>query len=241
MSNRREFITLLGGAAAWPLAARAQQLKRPLIGFLGSASKTSGARYYSGLPQGLKELGLLEGRDYLFEDRYADGVLSRLPSLAEQLVALQPTVLVTSNTAATVAAKRATASIPIVGIAMTDPINVGLIVSEARPGTNVTGVLLRLDGLTGKQLELARDLIPSATNIGVLGNADNPVSAIQRREAEFAAPKLGMNLVPIEVRAAEQIGSAFDMFLRQRVSFVLVLIDAMFVTVRRQIATFALV
>jgi putative tryptophan/tyrosine transport system substrate-binding protein len=240
--QRREFISGLGSAAAWPVVAQAQiQPKRPLIAFLGSASKASGARYYSGLPQGLKERGYVEGRDYLFEDRYADGVFSRLPSLAEDLVRLNPAVIVTSNTAAALAARQVTSSIAIVCSAMTDPINSGLIASEAEPGANVTGVLLRLDGLTGKQLELVRDLIPAAVNIGVLANADNPTNAVQRRDAELAAPKLGMKLVLIEVRAAEQIGPAFTTFFRQRVDFVLVLIDAMFTTLRRQIAAFALV
>src|SRR5262249_51624913 len=144
--RRREFITLLGGAAAsWACNGLAESPpKRPLIGFLVSASKSVGARYYSGFPLGMRDLGYLEGRDYLFEDRYADGDVSRLPLLAEELVRLKPDVIVAATTLGILAAKQATASTPIVGVNLSDPIGFGLVASEARPGTNVTGVLIRL-------------------------------------------------------------------------------------------------
>jgi putative ABC transport system substrate-binding protein len=138
-SNRREFITLLGGAAAWPRNGSAQlPPKRPLIALLFSSSKATGARYFSGFPQGMRELGYVEGRDYVLEDRYADGDAPRMPLLAKELVKLKPDVIVTGSTPAVIAAKRATDSIPIVGVNITDPVSFGLAASEARPGANVT-------------------------------------------------------------------------------------------------------
>ena len=241
--KRREFITLLGGAAAWPLAARAQQSasKRLLIGFLGAASKASGGRYYGGFTIGMRDLGYLEGRDYLFEERYADGEVTRLPLLAEEMVRLKPDVIVSSNTAAAVATKRVTDSIPIVCATLTDPVGVGLVASESRPGTNVTGILLRLPGLTGKQLEIAADLVPMLpSKVGVLLNVSNPANAVQWREAESAAATLDLSLAPTEVASPDNMGPAFQAFSRDRVGIVLVFLDAMFFTARRQIAAFAL-
>jgi putative tryptophan/tyrosine transport system substrate-binding protein len=171
--KRRHFITLIGGAAAaWPLAAGWSQTspEHPLIAFLGTNSKAGGARYYSGFQQGMAELGYVEGRDYAFSDRYADGDNARLPLLADEIVQLKPDVFVATPTVGVVAAKRATTSIPIVGINMTDPVGLGLIESESHPGTNVTGVLTLLEGMAGKTLEIVRDLIPSARKIGVLGS-----------------------------------------------------------------------
>src|SRR5262249_25141054 len=137
---RRKFLaTLLGGAAsAWACNGLAQSPKRPLIGFLGGSSKAAGARYYSGFPLGMRELGYLEGRDYGLEDRYADGDASRMPLLAEELVRLKPDVMLVGSSQGVLAAKQATASIPIVDVNMIDPIGFSLIASEARPGTNVT-------------------------------------------------------------------------------------------------------
>jgi len=134
--KRREFIALLGGAAAaWPCNGWAQSPpKRPLIGFLGASSKTASARYYSGFAIGMRELGYLEGRDYGFEDRYADGDVSRMPSLAEELVGLKPDVIVATATAGALAAKQASPSIPIVGVNLTDPVNFGLVGSECTAG-----------------------------------------------------------------------------------------------------------
>ena len=187
--RRREFITLLGGAAiAWPRNGLAQSPpKRSLIGFLAASSKAAGERFYSGFPLGMRELGYLEGRDYGVEYRYADGDASRLPLLAEELVRLKPDVIVTAATPATLAARRATASIPIVGVNLTDPVAFGLVASEARPGTNVTGILFRLEGLTAKQVEIALDLMPVASNMGILSNVTNPSNVLQRREVEAAA------------------------------------------------------
>jgi putative tryptophan/tyrosine transport system substrate-binding protein len=240
--KRRQFITLLGGAAtAWPYKALAQtSRKRALIGFLAPGSKAAGGRFNNGFPQGMRELGYLEGRDYVFEERYADSDLSRLPLLAEQLVQLKPDVIVAGTVLAALPLKQATASIPIVGINLTEPVAMGLVVTEAQPATNVTGTLQRVEGMSGKQLEIALDLVPGATKIGVLANINNPYNLVQRREAEAAAAKSGVGLVPVEVRAAEELGPAFQTFARERATIVLVLSDVMFVAMRRQIAAFAL-
>src|SRR5215831_17009448 len=194
----------------------------------------------AGFPAGMRELGYVEGRDYLFADHYADGDVTRLPLLAEELVRRRPDVIVVGTSAAALAAKQATASIPIVGVNLTDPVGMGLVISEARPGTNVTGTLLRLEGLTGKQLEMALDLMPGSTKIGLLINPNNSVSESLRGEANATAASLGVGLLPVEVRSRDEVGSAFQIFVRERVNVVLILGDAMFVAIRRQIAAFAL-
>jgi putative ABC transport system substrate-binding protein len=243
--QRREVIGRLGGAAAGllltPSVGLSQVLgERRLIGFLSPSSKTAGQRFYSGFPLGMQELGYVENRDYVIEARYANGDLSQLHRLAEELVALRPNVIVAGTLAAALAAKRATDSIPIVGMNLVDPVRHDLIVSEARPGRNVTGTIQRLDGLTGKQLEIARDLVPTVAKVGVLANPNNPFNEIQRREAEAAAKNMGIRLATIEVRAADEVGPAFESFLRERTNVVFVLADAMFMKARRSIAAFAL-
>ena len=239
---RRKFLATLGGAAAaWPCNGFAQSPpKRPLIGFLGAGSKTAAARYYSGFLLGMRELGYLEGRDYGFEDRYADGDVSRMPSLAEELVRLKPDVIVASATAGALAAKQASTSIPIVGVNLTDPVNFGLVASEARPGTNVTGILAQLEGMAGKQVEIALDLMPGTSKVGVLVDVDNPSNVVQLREVEAATGKLGVSTVPVDVRTVDKIGAAIQRFVRERVSVVIVLAAARFLDARRRIASFAL-
>jgi putative ABC transport system substrate-binding protein len=240
--RRREFITLLGGAAAaWPCNGLAQSPpKRPLIGYLGPSSKSVGARYYGGFALGMRELGYREGRDYGFEDRYADGDASRLPLLAEELVRLKPDVIVAATTPGALAAKQATASIPIIGVNLTDPVDFGLVASEARPGTNVTGVLFRLDGMTEKQVEIALDVMPGASKIGILVDVNNPSNTLQRREVETAAEKSAVSMTAVDVRTADEIGAAIQTFVHERASIVIVLGAPVFVNARWRIAAFAL-
>ena len=146
--RRRDFVALLGGVAmAWPLGTWAQTpSKRPLIGFLAPASKASSERFHDGFPQGMRELGYLEARDYTLEARYADGDVSRLPLLAKELVRLEPSLIVAGAAPAALASKQATTSIPIVGVNVNDPIGIGLVTNEARPGANVTGIEFRSRG-----------------------------------------------------------------------------------------------
>ena len=240
--KRRAFLaTVMTSMALMPCNGLAQvPSRRPLIGFLGVGAKVGSGRVYSGFPQGMQELGYVEGRDYAFEDRYADGDPGRLPLLVEELVRLKPDVIITSNAAAALAAKQAKTSIPIVGCLMIDPVGIGLVASEARPGSNVTGMLIRVEGLTGRQLEIALDAMPGVTKIGVLVNVGNTSNVIQRRECESAATKLGVSLAPVEVRTVGQLGPAFQTFIREGANFVVVLADAMFNVASRQIAAFAL-
>ena len=240
--RRREFISALGGVSlAWPVAARAQQLKIPMIGSLLPGSKVASKQFFDGFPLGMQEKGYVEGRDYVLESRYADSDLARLPLLAEELVRIKPDVIVTGTSSAALAAKQATANIPIVGVNLTDPVGTGLVVSEARPGTNVTGTLQYLAGLTGKQLDLARDLVPGVSKVGVLGNAASSIyNEAQRREAEAAAAKLGLSLLMLESGTADEIGHAFQTFVQERTNVVVVLRDILFLAVRRQIAAYAL-
>ena len=240
--GRRELLVaaLGGAAAALPLAARAQPAARPLIVFLAAGSKAANTRYYSGFPQGMRELGYMENRDYMFEARYADGELARLPVLAKELLQLKPNVILAGPTAAVVAAKQATDTIPIVGINVTDPVGFGLATSEARPGTNVTGILTRVEGLSAKQLELAQDLLPGVAKIGLLIHAGDPASPVQQREIEAAAAKLKLNLTSVQVAAADALEEAFETFARERVGLVVVFGSVMFLAASRQIAAFAL-
>ena len=240
--KRREFITLLGGAAAsWPCNGLAQSPpKRPLVGFLGASSKSAGERYYGGFSLGMRELGYLEGRDYGLVDRYADGDASRLPSLAEDLVRLKPDVIVAATTPGAVAAKQATASIPIIGVNLTDPVGFGLVTSEARPGANVTGILFRLEGLSGKQVEIALDLMPGASKMGILVDVTNPTNMLQRREVEVAAGKSAVGITAVDVSTVDEIAAAIQTLVHERASIVIVLGAALFVNARRRIAAFAL-
>ena len=243
--RRRDFI-VSGGAAtmAWPAAAYAQQpavpVKRPLVGYLTTSSKPGTERYRGAYLHGMRELGYEQGRNFVFEDRYADGNANRLPKLAEELVRLKSDVILTSPTTAAIAMKRATSHIPIVGVLLTDPVGAGLVESEARPRTNVTGILSRVEGLPGKVLELALELVPGAGRIGILVNVQNPSNVIQRRELEAAAAKFGVILTAAEVQPGDDLHPVFAMFVRERVSIVVVLGDAFFFINSRRIAAYAL-
>jgi len=241
--RRREFITLLGVAsAAWPIPAKGQRASsKPLIAFLGPGSKTASGRFYDGFSAGMRELGYQLDRDYSFEDRYADGNLGRLPSLAKELVLLKPDVIVAGTSTAALAAKQTTADIPIVGINLTDPVGMGLVASEAHPNTNVTGTLIRVAGMTGKQLEIGLDLVPGTKKVGVLTNPKNPASMVQQKDLKSAASTLDVNLTIIQATDPDDLASAFQEFGREHVDLVLVMADAMFVAARRLIAAFALV
>jgi putative ABC transport system substrate-binding protein len=186
----------------------------------------------------MREFGYLEGRDYSIADRYADGDPRRLPLLAEELVRLRPDVIVATSVPTAQAVRQATGSIPIVVTALVDPVGSGLIVSEARPGTNVTGILARIDGLPGKQIEIARDFMPGLSKIGLLGPATENVA--QRQEVEQAAAKLAVNLALVEIRNASDVGAAFQTFERERVNFVAAMAHPIVFGARREIASFAL-
>src|SRR5215831_20378587 len=185
--RRRDFIMLFGGAAVWPLAARAQA-RRPLVGYLAGAASASVMRGTTAPAffNGLREQGYVEGRDLDIAYKFADGFLDRLPALAEQLVRLGPDAILAPTTFSALAARAASATVPIVCPLLENPVRVGLVASENQPGGNVTGLLRYVDGLAGKQVEFARELIPGMTRIGVLINSGN-LDLTAWRDVEAAA------------------------------------------------------
>jgi putative tryptophan/tyrosine transport system substrate-binding protein len=243
--RRREFITLLGSAAAWPLAARAQlPAKRALIAMLVSGSSDGYSANVQAFRRGLHELHYTEGRDLEIAYRYADGDPARMPALATELVKLKPDVIVTTSTSAAQAAKQATTTVPIVSSILTeiltDPLGNGLAASEARPGGNVTGIQFTLGGLTGKQLELAREVMPQTSTVGLLVHMKSASNPPQRRDAEAAANTLGIRVVPTDVNRPDQLDTAFQVYARQSVDWVIVLGDALFNSERDRIASLAI-
>jgi ABC-type uncharacterized transport system substrate-binding protein len=239
--RRRDFITLLGSATAWPLMARAQApAKRPRITFIGGSSPTPMAKVSGAFIEGMRALGYTEGRDFEMEYRWAEGDLERLPTLAEESVRRGSDVIVVGNAQATVAAKDATKTIPIVSAMLDDPVGLGLIKSDAKPGGNVTGLLASLPGLPAKQLELARDLVPGATRIGLLVNPTSVSDLTQRQEMETAGAAMAVKLMPVETRTPEDLDPVFPALARERVDVVIVLRNPLFFRQRRTIAATAL-
>jgi putative ABC transport system substrate-binding protein len=216
--KRRAFITLLGGAAAWPLAARVQQPTMPVIGFLNSTSPGPYAHLVAAFRQGLKDSGYLEGQNIAIEFRWAEGRDDQLPALAADLVSRQVAVLFGAGPAAARAAKAATASIPVVFTSGDDPVKIGLVSSLNRPGANVTGVNLLFSEVQTKRLELLRGLIPTAKAVGFVFDPEIP----PRMEVEPAARHLGLKLHAVSVAAEHDIDAAFASFADHRIDGVLV-------------------
>jgi putative ABC transport system substrate-binding protein len=238
--RRRQFITLLGVAAAWPLATRAQVTsRRPLVAYLVGGSKSAADRYFGGFSQGMRELGYVVGRDYAFDGRYADGDLARVPSLTEELILLNPDVIVSGTMAGVTAAKKFTDTIPVVSPVLVDPVGFGFAASHARPGGNVTGVLLTVEDLPSKQLALTVEMVPGARKVGVLLNINNPNNPPQRRNMEAAAQALGVALLPLEVALPDDLHEAFRTLAREKAEAVFVVTDAMLLGERKRIALFA--
>jgi putative ABC transport system substrate-binding protein len=209
--KRREFITLLGGAAAvWPLAARAQQAgKLQTIGFLGSASASSWSRWAAAFVQRLHELDWIERRTVVIEFRWADGHSERFAEIASEFVRLKVDIIVTSGTAAP-AAKQATSVIPIVFAVAIDPLGTGLIESLARPGGNVTGLSLQQPDTTGKRLELLREIVPGLRRLAILANRGYPAAVVELGEVQKTAHMFGFEVLEPEIRRTEDIALAFD-------------------------------
>jgi putative tryptophan/tyrosine transport system substrate-binding protein len=239
--KRREFITLLSGAAAaWPLAARAQQAgKLPTIGFLGAGIPASHGPWFAALVQRLRELGWIEGRTVAIEYRWAEGRGERYTEIAAEFVRLKVDVIVTHSAAPVLAAKQATAVIPIVFAAAADPVGTGLIASLARPGGNVTGLSSQAADLATKRLELLREVVPSLSRLAIMANFGNPASILEMGDVQAAANTLGLEVTTLEIRRAEDIAPAFEK-LKGRADALFIPPDPLASTNRIRINTLAL-
>jgi putative ABC transport system substrate-binding protein len=207
--KRREFITLLGGAAACPLAARAQQ-KLPTIGFFSAGSAAALRDWVGALVQRLRELGWTEGRTVEIQYRWADGHDERLAEIAAELVRLKVDVIVTHSAGPVIAAKKATAVIPIVFATAAEPLQLGLVANLARPGGNVTGLSSQSNESAGKRLELLRELVPSLRRLAIMVNADAPAAMLEMADTERTAHALGLEVVTTKIRGARDIVPAFE-------------------------------
>ena len=239
--RRRDFIAVLGGAAiAWPWEARAQQLAMPVVGYLCVQSLESRADLLTAFRQGLNETGYFEGQNMTIEYRPADDHAERLPTLATQLVDRHVAVIVAAGgNAVALAAKAATATIPIVFTLGGDPVQLGLVASINRPGGNVTGVT-NVAGLLGaKRLELVRQLVPKATTIGVLTNPTNPANEIYVNDAQQAARALGVQSYVLNASNVNEIDTAFVTLSAQKLEVLLVITDSLFIGRREQIVAHA--
>ena len=237
--RRREFITLIGGAAVtWPLAARAQQPALPVIGFLRSASLADAASLVNAFREGLKETGFVEGNNVALELRSAEGHADRLPALAAELIQ-RPVAVFIGNTDSVRAAKAATTTVPIVFVTGFDPVNEGLVASLNRPGGNVTGVTFLGGTLGAKRLELLRQAVPKGTVIGVLVNLANPEAEADRKDVQAAAAATGQQLVIVDVNNAGDIEAAFTAFMQHGVGAVMSGAGAFFFSNRKQIVALA--
>jgi putative ABC transport system substrate-binding protein len=239
--KRREFITLLGGAAAapfaWPSAAQAQQGgKRYTIGRFTAGS--AGEHLNEVLTDALRELGWVEGRTVVFERRYAENRLERLPQLAADLVRLNVDLIMAGGTLAPLAAKRATTTIPIVMTGAGDPLGSGLVASLAQPGGNVTGMSLMAPDLGGKRLELLKEVLPRVSRVAVLWNAGNPSSALAFKETQAAGRTLGIQVQSLEVRDPDDFDGAFKSARRLRPDALVTVEDPLIISHATRIAEF---
>ena len=239
--KRREFITLLGGAAvAWPLAARAQRpTKLSTVGYLGSSTASAQSQWVAAFVQRLHELGWIEGRTLAIQYRWAEGRTERFHEIAAEFARLKVDVIVTSGTAPVMAAKQAATNVPIVFAVASDPVGNNLVASLARPGGNVTGLSILQTDLAAKKLEILREAVPSFRQLALLANVGSPASVLEKDEVEAAARTLNLNVVPVEIRRSEEIVLAFAA-LKGRAEALYVCGDALITNNRIRIITLAL-
>ena len=209
--RRRDFIGFVGGAAAaWPLVARAQQPKLPTIGFLGSTTPSAMSQWVAAFVQRLRELGWIEGRTVTIEYRWAEGRNERLAEIATEFARLKVDIIVTHSAAPVIAAKQATAVIPIVFALAADPLRTGLVASLARPDGNVTGLSTQTSDLARKRLEVFRELVPGLRRLAIMANVDAPGAVLEMADVQATARALGLEVVRSEIRRAEEIAPAID-------------------------------
>ena len=238
--RRREFITLVGGAAAWPLAASAQQSRRvPRIGVLLLGTPASFAGRIEAFVEGLRDLGYIDGRTVAIEWKWGQDRADRLPNLAAELVRSQVDVIVTGGTPAAQALKNATRTIPIVMAIVGDPVAAGLVDSLARPGGNATGFSIVATDLSGRRLQLLKEMVPGLSSIAVMSNDANPQSQTELRETQSAARSLELRLHSAPISADTSIENAFDKIKKEPVQALIVVTDAILYSQRSQILDLA--
>jgi putative ABC transport system substrate-binding protein len=240
--KRREFITLIGGVvgASLPRRGLAQQGAKPSrVGYLGGASGPGGQALAACFRAGLRDLGWVEGRSIEIEYRWAGGVLERYALLSDELVGSKPDLLVATSTPGAQAAQRATRQIPIVFIAVSDPVASGIVSSLARPGANITGVSNFLPATTGKLLEFLKTLVASASRIGVIYNPDNHGKLLEFRELQDAAVTMNVAIEPLSVRSSGDLDATFETIARLRCDGLIALLDGVTLANRSRIAQFA--
>ena len=241
--RRREFITLVGGAAAWPFAATAQQSGKVWrIGFLAGGARPTNfeGTAYGAFSRGMRESGYAENQDFIVEWRFAEGRLELLPALAEELVRSNVDVIVVGLTAAIPVVQRATSTIPIVMAISVDPVGNGYLTSLSHPTGNVTGLASSQDEIVSKQLQLAALLVPNLHRVGFLLNRDNPTQVVALKSLQEAAERNHLSVVPAEVRNARDVGGAYATLKQERVDVIVISGDAVLFSQRREIAELAL-
>ena len=239
--KRREFITLLGGTAAWPLAARAQQAAMPVIGFVSNTTFNERQHHLAAFRDGLNDAGYVEGKNVAFEFRWVEHYLDSLAPMVADLISNRGVAIIVASgsPAVALAAKAATGTIPILFATSGDPVRLGLVASFNRPGGNATGVNLFSADLVAKQIELLRELVPQTVAISVLINAENPNAETERRQAQAAASALGVEVHILSATKENEFDSAFVTLVQQRPSALLVSVDALFSSQRAQLVALA--
>jgi putative tryptophan/tyrosine transport system substrate-binding protein len=237
--RRREFITLLGGAAAWPLRARAQQPRKlPTIGFLGATTPLLQTQWTAAFVQRLGELGWIEGRTIAIEFRWGEGSRERYAPIIAEFLRLKVDVIVTHGSAAVLAAKQATSVVPIVFPVESNPIENGIVASLARPGGNITGLSLQRADTTAKRIELLREIVPSLRRLAILVNIDSPTGILEAGEVQTTAQRLGLEVAKSEIRQSDDIAPAFESF-KGRVEALYVAAEPLVFVNRVRISTLA--
>ena len=236
--RRREFITLIGGAAAaWPLAASAQS-KIPHIGFMGNSTAALEANLVDAFREGLREHGYEEGGNIVIEYRWADGKYEQFPTLVAELIAAKVDVIVTAGTPAALAMKKATTTVPLVMVAVGDPVGTGLVPSLARPGGNLTGLSSIAPDLEGKRLQLLREVVPALSYVAMFINSLNPFHVSSMRQAQAAAQAMGIKLQLHDIRKSEDLDDAFAAIRKERPDALLILADRVFLHNRERMMDF---
>jgi putative tryptophan/tyrosine transport system substrate-binding protein len=240
-TNRRAFIAGLGSAAAWPVVARAQLVKeRPLIACLTNVTKEATASPLLAFMAGMHDLGWIEGQNFNAIFRFADDDNGQLPQLADELLRANPDIMLTFDPPSAFAAHEATHSLPIVSALLTDPVGLGLVTSYAHPGGNLTGMLVAVEGLSGKQVELAAELIPGTATLGMLINPTNTTSKSQQREIEIAAATKGIKIAPVDVAARADLDSAFEALVNASVQGIIGMRDGLLIASAARIGQLAI-